>query len=126
MTKRLLMIDDDISLSNLVRSYFEPEGYEFDAVRTGREGYLKALEKTPTVILLDLKLPDGDSWNILRKLKSEASLKDTPVLMLSGAQFRPEDKVTGLTLGADDYVGKPVDLDILSAKLSALLRSPTS
>lgn len=122
MPKRMLMIDDDQALLALVKSYFEPDGWDFYSCRTGAEGFEKALEKKPTVILLDLKLPDGDSWNLLRRIKSDGRLRKIPVVMVSGMQTRPEDKVTGLTVGADDYMTKPLDLELLSAKLNALLR----
>ncbi len=123
MTKRLLMIDDDSRLLGLVRNVMEEEGWEFEACSTGRAGFAQALRRRPSVILLDLRLPDMDGWNLLRRFKTEPGLRSVPVAMISGVQRRPEDKVTGLVLGADDYISKPFDCGLLVAKLHALTRS---
>lgn len=122
MDKRLLMIDDDDKVLGLVKTAVELDGWEFAGSSTGKDGFAQALRMKPSLILLDLKLPDGDGWNWLRRIKAEPELRNIPVAMVSGVQTRPEDKVTGLILGADDYITKPFDLRLLVAKLRALSR----
>ena len=115
---RILVIDDDFNICELIRLYFEKEGYE---VRTTYHG-LKALDEfkdfTPNIVILDIMLPGIDGWQVCREIRKISSI---PIIMLS-AKGETFDKVLGLELGADDYLVKPFDSKELVARVKAVLR----
>jgi DNA-binding response OmpR family regulator len=115
---RLLIVDDDRDLCNLVARYLEPEGFALSAVHRGADGVQSAIERNYELIVLDVMLPDKKGFDVLRELRSRLR---TPVLMLTakGDEF---DRVLGLELGADDYLPKPFSPRELVARISAILR----
>jgi DNA-binding response OmpR family regulator len=115
---RLLVVDDDVSLCNLVGRYLEAEGFEVHAVHTGAEGEAAALEGSYELIVLDVMLPDKKGFDVLKQIRAHGR---SPVLMLTakGDEF---DRVLGLELGADDYVSKPFSPRELLARIGAILR----
>ena len=121
MNPRLLLIDDDSRLTDMVGDYLRRNGYEVDAagsLASGRE----RLRGTPyDALLLDLMLPDGDGLDLTRELRADARLRRLPLLMLT-ARGEPLDRIVGLELGADDYLGKPFEPRELLARVKALLR----
>ena len=115
---RLLVVDDDISLCDLVAKYLEAEGFEVHAVHSGAEGETASLEGSYELIVLDVMLPDKKGFDVLRDIRVRVK---TPVLMLTakGDEF---DRILGLELGADDYLPKPFNPRELIARISAILR----
>ncbi|MFO7636357.1 MAG: response regulator transcription factor [Clostridia bacterium] len=118
MKKKILVIDDDMNICQLLKIYLEKEGYNASVAYDGMTGMKKFWEEAPDLVILDIMLPVMDGWEICRKIKRE---KDVPVLMLS-AKGETYDKVLGLELGADDYLVKPFDPKELMARIKAILR----
>lgn len=115
---KILVIDDDASLSELLKTYFENEGYDVKLAHDGVEGlnYFKIFE--PDMVLLDVMLPKKDGWQVCREIREISS---KPIIMIS-AKGEVFDKVLGLELGADDFLVKPFDVKELSARIKAVLR----
>ena len=115
---KILVIDDDSNVSDLLKSYFENEGYDVKVASDGVEGfsYFKMFE--PDLVLLDIMMPKKDGWQVCREIR-EISAK--PIIMVT-AKSDVFDKVLGLELGADDFVVKPFDIKELSARVKAVLR----
>ena len=118
MDTKILVVDDDPNLSDLLKIYFENEGYEVKTVGDGAEGinYFKMYE--PDLVLLDIMLPKKDGWQVCREIREISS---KPIIMVT-AKGEVFDKVLGLELGADDFVVKPFDMKELSARVKAVLR----
>lgn len=116
--RRILVIDDDANLRELIVNYLKDEGYA--VLETGSARGAKELVDTSTIdlILLDVRLPDGDGFDLLREMRAVAS---TPVIMLTGRDT-PSDRIIGLELGADDFIGKPFELRELRARIRSVLR----
>lgn len=122
MSKRVFLMEDDPDIAQLVRSRLEKSG-EF-SVRVFARGseFLQAFEEElPDVVILDLALPDTDGLTLCRELRSWDTTRTLPILMLT-ARSGEADRVTGLSLGADDYLVKPFSLAELEARVKALLR----
>jgi two-component system, OmpR family, response regulator len=115
---RVLIIDDDSNLRELIVTYLRDEGYA--VLQTGSASGAKELVDGSTIdlILLDVRLPDGDGFDLLREIRATTS---TPVIMLTGRDT-PSDRIIGLELGADDFVGKPFELRELRARIRSVLR----
>ncbi|MEN0064802.1 MAG: response regulator transcription factor [Myxococcota bacterium] len=118
MTPRVLLVDDDAALGELVGTYLEAHGFAVDAVTTGAEGQNRARTTPYDAILLDVMLPDADGFELCRSLRAESNV---PILMLT-ARGEDTDRIVGLELGADDYVPKPFNPRELVARLKAVLR----
>ena len=115
---RLLIVEDEPDLLHGLAKVLREEGYSVDLAEDGEEGLYKALETDYDAIILDIMLPVIDGLEVLRRMREK---KETPVLMLTARSETP-DRVAGLDRGADDYLGKPFDLDELLARLRALIR----
>ena len=115
---KILIVDDDPNISDLLKMYFENEGYDVKLAADGSEGlnYFKMYE--PDLVLLDIMLPKKDGWQVCREIREISS---KPVIMVT-AKGEVFDKVLGLELGADDFVTKPFDMKELSARVKAVLR----
>lgn len=115
---KILIVDDDPNISDLLKMYFENEGYDVKLAADGSEGlnYFKMYE--PDLVLLDIMLPKKDGWQVCREIREISS---KPVIMVT-AKCEVFDKVLGLELGADDFVTKPFDMKELSARVKAVLR----
>ncbi|MGR6859167.1 response regulator transcription factor [Aliivibrio salmonicida] len=117
--KRVLLIEDNRDIANMLFDYFECLGIELDYSDNGELGLKLALDNTFDVILLDLMLPRMDGLTLCNKLREQGNC--TPILMLTALDSR-EDMLNGFKHGADDYLTKPFDLDILEARMNALIR----
>jgi len=115
---KILLIDDDSTLLWLVGLRLEREGYEVSTARDGREGLRQAYRCQPDLIVLDVMMPEMDGWEVCRRLRE---VWDGPILMLT-ARGELKHRLKGLTLGADDYVAKPFDIEELLLRVKALLR----
>ncbi|WP_100658044.1 response regulator transcription factor [Alteromonas flava] len=117
--RQLLIIDDDRALTDLLKSYFEPQGYAVSICSDGRSGLDAATSRNDIdVILLDVMMPQLDGFEVLKQLRQTHL---TPVIMLT-ARGDDFDRVLGLELGADDYLPKPFNHRELSARVKALIR----
>ena len=116
---RVLVIDDDPGITDLVATVLRYEGFSVQVAATGREGLQAATSFRPHLLVLDVMLPDGDGFEIQRRLAAEGS--EIPILFLT-ARDATEDKVRGLLDGADDYVTKPFSLEELVARIRTVLR----
>lgn len=119
---RLLMIDDDVKLVELVREYLEPQGFELAAVHDGAAGLLAVDEQQPNLVILDLMLPGLDGLEVCRQLRRTSPV---PVIMLT-ARGDETDRIVGLEMGADDYLPKPFNPRELLARIRAILRRAES
>ena len=119
---KILIIDDDIDLSQLLATLLELEGYEVEAAYDGRSGLNKALSNQHQLILLDVMLPQLNGFEVLQALRQQSSV---PVLMLT-AKGDEIDRVIGLEFGADDYLPKPFNDRELLARIKAILRRTTT
>ena len=116
--KRVLVVDDDVKTVELVKLYLNRDGYKVLTAYEGVEALRLAREGHPDLIVLDLMLPGIDGWDVCRTLRDES---DVPIIMLT-ARTTDQDKLTGLGLGADDYVTKPFSPRELAARVRAVLR----
>ncbi|MGH3562238.1 MAG: response regulator transcription factor [Mycobacterium sp.] len=116
---RVLLVDDEPALTNLVKMALHYEGWVVDVAHNGREAVAKFQKVGPDVLVLDIMLPDVDGLHILRRVRESDAY--TPTLFLT-ARDSVMDRVTGLTAGADDYMTKPFSLEELVARLRGLLR----
>src|SRR5215469_3113739 len=117
---KVLVIEDDAAISRVLQLELQHEGYEVEVARDGLEGLERAL-KEPDLVILDLMLPRMDGLEVCKRLRAKSRV---PVIMLT-AKDRVPDKVTGLDLGADDYLTKPFATDELLARVRARLREKT-
>ncbi|MDP2622578.1 MAG: response regulator transcription factor [Actinomycetota bacterium] len=119
---RILVVDDEVALADIVASYLRREGFEVTVAHDGRAAIDLVREKPPDVVLLDVMLPGIDGFEVCRQIRSHS---DCYVLMLT-ARDHEVDKVVGLTVGADDYLVKPHSPRELGARIRAMLRRPRS
>ena len=115
---KILIIDDDINICELIRLYIEKEGYEVLTVYNGIKALEVFKEFTPNLVILDIMLPGMDGWQVCREIRKISSI---PIIMLT-AKGETFDKVLGLELGADDYMVKPFEPKELVARVKAVLR----
>ena len=115
---KILVVDDDTNICELLKLYFENEGYGVKIANDGVEGlnYFKIYE--PDLVLLDIMLPKKDGWQVCREIRE---MSNKPIIMIT-AKGEVFDKVLGLELGADDFVVKPFDMKELSARVKTVLR----
>jgi len=117
----ILIVDDEEDIRELVSLYLSREGYVLQTCETGSEALTLAQTRLPDVIILDLMLPDMDGLDVCKKLKADARTERIPVVMLT-AKGEEADIVTGLELGAEDYVTKPFSGKVLVARVRRILR----
>ena len=118
---RILVVDDDQKIVRLIRSYLEKAGFNVFTAFDGETALHTLRREQPDLVVLDLMLPDRDGWDITRIIRADPSLAKTPVIMLT-ARVEDTDKITGLELGADDYITKPFNPREVVARVKAVLR----
>ena len=118
MARKILVVEDDSNISDLIRMYLEKEGFEVTAVFDGGSAVEKFRELQPDLVLLDIMLPVMDGWSVCAKIRETSR---TPIIMLT-AKGEVLDRVTGLEMGADDYIVKPFEMKELIARINAVLR----
>src|SRR5207237_5537030 len=114
----VLLIEDEESIASLVKAYLERDGYKVVWARTGSDGLAELSRHPVRIVVLDIGLPDIDGFEVCRQMRSRSSV---PILMLT-ARDDETDRVAGLEVGADDYVGKPFSPRELVARIKAILR----
>jgi two-component system alkaline phosphatase synthesis response regulator PhoP len=121
MGQRILVVDDDKEIVRIIRAYLEKAGYSVSVAYEGETALHIIRSDRPDLVVLDLMLPDRDGWSITRIVRSDPALAATPIVMLT-ARVEGEDRVTGLDLGADDYIPKPFNPHEVVARGRAVLR----
>ena len=116
--QKILIVDDDVNICELLRLYLEKDGFETHVVNDGGSAVIQSESYAPDLILLDVMLPILDGWQVCREIRKKSS---TPIIMLT-AKGETFDKILGLELGADDYISKPFDTKEVIARIKAVLR----
>ena len=116
MAKKVLIVEDDNNIAELLHLYLEKEGFETQVARDGGKGVELFRSFQPDLVLLDIMLPVMDGWSVLKKIRESGK---TPVIMLT-AKGELEDRVTGLESGADDYIVKPFEMKEVLARIHAV------
>ena len=118
---RILVVDDDHEIVRLVKAYLEKAGFSVLTAYNGETALHTLRRESPDLMLLDLMLPDRDGWDLTRLIRSDDTLANMPIIMLT-ARVEDSDKIIGLEIGADDYVTKPFNPREVVARVRALLR----
>jgi serine phosphatase RsbU (regulator of sigma subunit) len=119
--QRIVIIDDNANDLKVTRRFLERRGYDAVTAQSGEEGLALASQVTPDAFVVDYRMPVMDGFEVARRIKGNPQLQNTPVLMLTGAESA-QHVIEGLGAGADDYVTKGSDMEVLMARLRALLR----
>ena len=118
MKRKILIIEDEKNLIQVLKDNFLQEGFEVISAFNGEEGVEEFYSKTPDIILLDINLPKKTGWEVCKEIRKISSV---PILMMT-ARDSDEDEYKGLDLGADDYITKPFNLKILTLKVKKILK----
>ncbi len=121
MDAKILIVEDERDIAELLRYNLQEAGFETDYVRNGADALHRSVEKPPDLIILDLMLPEVDGMIVCRLLKNDPRTKNIPVVMVT-AKTEEKDRVAGLELGADDYITKPFSPREVVLRVSAVLR----
>ncbi|HNX27304.1 MAG TPA: response regulator [Phycisphaerae bacterium] len=119
--KRIILVEDEKDMADLVAMQLRREHYEVMTAHDGNDGMMLIRREIPDLVLLDLMLPGMSGMEIASQMKGDQNLRDIPIIMLT-AKGEDADVVVGLQLGADDYITKPFSMKILIARISAVLR----
>ena len=118
MPKKILIVEDEANIRELLRLYLEREGYTVLEAENGVEGIKKWKSDKPDMLLLDVMMPVKDGWAVCREIRAES---DVPIIMLT-AKGETADRVSGLEMGADDYIVKPLEMPEVIARVRAVFR----
>ena len=118
MARNILVVEDDRNISELIRMYLEKEGFEVRLAYDGGKAVEEFEREQPDMVLLDIMLPVLDGWQVCERIRRKAK---TPIIMLT-AKSDVSDRITGLEMGADDYLVKPFEMKELMARINAVLR----
>jgi CheY-like chemotaxis protein len=119
---RILVVEDDLDIQFMLKFYFTGQGYEVEAVDHGREALAVCRRQPPNLIILDIMLPDMDGFEVCRELRLSNRTKYIPIIFLTQRDER-SDRLSGLELGADDYITKPFDVDELGLRVANSIQS---
>jgi len=122
VNNKILLVEDDAEFLNLTRTWLQKSGYEVFTAGDGVEGMRRVYSNRPNLVLLDANIPKMDGWEVCHRIREMSNI---PVLMLT-VNNRKTDRLKGFTMGADDYITKPVDFDELLARIQAVLRRADS
>lgn len=121
MRRKVLLVEDDASLADVVAYNLAQSGYEVEHVVDGRQALEAARRKLPDLVILDLMLPIIDGLEVCRRLRADEATRELPVLMLT-AKAEESDELVGFNMGADDYVTKPFSVKVLLERVKAIMR----
>lgn len=119
MTK-ILVVDDDSAINELIKINLELQGYEVIQAYNGVEGFAKAKQEEPSLIVLDVMMPEVDGYTVARRIRQCKEIAEVPIIMLT-ALSELNNKVEGFDIGVDDYLTKPFEIDELIVRVRALL-----
>ncbi len=117
----LLIVEDDVDVAEMLTAYFRAQGYEVQAVNWGEDAVQTCRTTHPDLVILDIRLPDIDGFEVARRLRSNQRTLDIPIIFLTEMRER-SDRMQGLELGADDYITKPFDIQELRLRVRNSLR----
>ena len=122
MTKgRILVVEDDADISNMLRIYFSGQGYDVQVAPRGSQALAMTRQQIPHLIVLDIMLPDMDGYSVCKELRTTTRTSHIPIIFLTQRDER-SDKIAGLELGADDYITKPFDIEELRLRVQGAIR----
>ena len=117
----LLIVEDDLDIADMLNAYFRIQGYEVLTVNWGEDGVRAAQTSSPDLVILDIRLPDIDGFEVARRLRSMRRTRDLPIIFLTEKRDR-KDRLAGLELNADDYITKPFDIQELRLRVRNALQ----
>ena len=120
MTK-ILVVDDDKAINELIKINLELQGYEIVQAYNGTEGFAKAKQEEPALVILDVMMPEVDGYTVAQRIRQADKISETPIIMLT-ALSELDNKVEGFNLGVDDYLTKPFEIDELIVRVRAVLK----
>jgi two-component system cell cycle response regulator len=120
MGEKVLVVDDELEIRDLLSSFLTEEGYEVILASAGEEATELAKRETPHAILLDVRMPGIDGIEVCRRLKAEPKTQYIPIIMITGYE---ENKIDAIEVGADDFLNKPIDLVELGVRVKSILRT---
>lgn len=118
---KILVIDDDLAINELIKINLELQGYTVVQAFNGIEGFALAKQEMPSLVVLDVMMPKVDGFTVAQRIRQAEEIADTPIIMLT-ALSQLNDKVNGFNLGVDDYLTKPFEIDELIVRVRALLK----
>ncbi len=118
---KILIIEDDLDVAEMLNAYFRVQGYEVFTVNWGEDGVRSCLTVQPDLVILDIRLPDIDGYEVARRLRSDRRTAEVPIIFLTEKRDR-SDRLQGLELGADDYITKPFDVQELRLRVRNALK----
>ena len=118
---KILVVDDDIAINELIKVNLELQGYTVVQAYNGVEGFAKAKQEEPALIILDVMMPDVDGYTMAQRVRQCPEISETPIIMLT-ALSELNNKVEGFNIGVDDYLTKPFEIDELIVRVRALLK----
>ena len=118
---KLLIVEDDLDVADMLNAYFQGQGYDVQTVNWGEEAVRASQVNTPDLVVLDIRLPDIDGYEVAHRLRTDRRTKEIPIIFLTDRRGRA-DRLHGLELGADDYVTKPFDVQELRLRVRNALR----
>ena len=120
---RILVLEDDHLMREAFKDALETDGFEVVACSHGRHALEAAASLKPDLALLDVELPDMSGLDVCSELKSNPATRDIPVVIMTGKVREVVDQIRGLDLGAEDYLLKPISIDVLRARIRSILKS---
>ena len=121
---QILIVEDDLDLAEMLNAYFRVQGYEVQTAAWGEEAVRKAWDSTPDLVVLDIRLPDIDGYEVCRRLRTDRRTQNMPIIFLTEKRDRV-DKLSGLELGVVDYITKPFDIQELRLRVRNVLQRAT-
>lgn len=119
---RLLIVEDDLDIADMLNAYFRVQGYDVMTVNWGEDGVRACQTNMPDVVILDIRLPDIDGFEVARRLRSNRRTRDVPIIFLTEKRER-DDRLRGLEMHAEDYITKPFDIQELRLRVRNVLQS---
>ncbi|MGF1505759.1 MAG: response regulator [Chloroflexi bacterium] len=119
---RILVVDDEHDIANMLKIYFTGQGYDVDTAARGKDALTKVQQQMPQLIVLDIMLPDMDGYTLCKRLRTNTRTRHIPVIFLTQRDER-SDRIAGLELGADDYITKPFDIEELRLRIANSIRA---
>ena len=122
---KILVIDDDTAINELIKVNLELEGYKVISALDGNKGYALAKQEQPNLIVLDVMMPEVDGYTVAKRIRENETTKDLPIIMLTALNML-QNKVQGFNIGIDDYLVKPFEMEELLVRIKALLKRSNS